>query len=48
MLDKAPKFSTTKMQCVQDDQEDFIWAVMWARMIKGKEWTNAFGQCGAT
>ena len=35
------------MQCAQDNQEDFIWVVMWARRVKEKEWTNAFGQCGA-
>jgi len=48
MLAKTPKFSTTKMQCAQDNQEDFDRVVMWAKRVKGKEWTNKFGQCGAT
>jgi len=26
MITKALKFSTTKMQCAQDNQEDFTWA----------------------
>ena len=43
MLPKTLKFSTTKMQCVQDNQEDFIWVVMWVRRVKGKESTNVFG-----
>jgi len=30
-LDRTLKFSTTKMQCVQDNQEDFTWVVMWAK-----------------
>ena len=47
MLDKALKLSTTKMQCVEDDQEDFIWVIMWARRAKKKEQKNEFGQCGA-
>jgi len=42
MPDKALKFHTTKMQCAQDNQEDFIWVVTWARKVKGKEWTNTF------
>jgi len=37
MLDKALKFSTTKMHYAQDNQEDFIRVVMWARRVKGKE-----------
>jgi len=48
MLAKTLKFSTTKMQCAQDNQEHFTWVVTWARRVKGKEWTNEFGQCGAT
>ena len=36
MLDKALKLSTTKMQCVEDDQEDFIWVIMWAKKGQGK------------
>ena len=36
MLDKALKFSTTKIQYAQDNQEDFIWIVMRARRVKGK------------
>ena len=31
MLDKALKFSITKMQCTQEDQEDFILVVTWAK-----------------
>jgi len=31
------------MQCAQDNQEDFNEVVIWARKVKGKEWTNAFG-----
>jgi len=42
MLAKARKFSTTKMQFAQDNQEDFDRVVTWARRVKGKEWTNAF------
>jgi len=42
MLDKALKFSTTKIHCAQDNQEDFTWIVMWAIRVKGKEWTNVF------
>ena len=30
MLAKSLKFSTTKMQCTKDNQEDFIWVEMWA------------------
>ena len=37
MLDKALKFSTTKTQCAQDDQEDFTWVVMWDKTVKRKE-----------
>jgi len=48
MLAKTLKFSTTRMQCAQDNQEDFIWVLMWVKMVKGKEWTNAFWQGGAT
>jgi len=47
MLAKTLKFSTTKIHYGQDNQGDFIWVVMWARRVKGKEWTNEFGQCGA-
>jgi len=47
-LDKTLKFSTTKMQCAQDDQEDFIRVVMWARRVKGNECTNEFWKGGAT
>ena len=36
-LDMTLKFSTTKMQCAQDNQEDFIQVVMWATRVKGKE-----------
>ena len=36
-LAKTLKFSTTKMQCAQDNQEDFTWVVMWARKVKEKE-----------
>jgi len=43
MLAKTLEFSTTKMQCAQSNQEDFIRVVTWARKVKGKEWTNAFG-----
>jgi len=43
MLVKTLKFSTTKMQCAQDSQEDFTWVVIWARRAKEKEWTNEFG-----
>jgi len=43
MLAKTLKFSTTKMKCTQDNQENFTWVVMWARRIKEKERTNAFG-----
>ena len=42
ILDKTLKFSTTKIQCAQDNQEDFLWVIMWARRVKGMEWTNAF------
>ena len=31
MLDKALKFSITKKQCVQDNQEDFDKVVTWAK-----------------
>jgi len=48
MLAKTLKFSTTKMKCAQDNKENFTWIVVWARRIKGKEWTNAFWQGGAT
>jgi len=41
-LAKILKFFTTKMQCAKDNQEDFIWVVMWAK-IRGKRWTNVFG-----
>ena len=44
MLDKTLKFSTTRMQYAQDNQEDFTQVVMQARRVKGKEWTNEFGQ----
>jgi len=37
MLAETLKFSTTKMQRAQDDLEDFMWALMWARRVKGKE-----------
>ena len=43
MLGKARKFSTTKMHYAQDNQEDFDRIVTWARRVKGKKWTNAFG-----
>jgi len=43
MLDRALKLYTTKMQCAQDNQEDFDTVVTWARRFKGNEWTNAFG-----
>ena len=36
MLAKTLKFSTTKMQCAQDAQEDFIWVIMWAKKGQGK------------
>jgi len=42
MLAKTLKFSTTRMQRVQDNHEDFIRVVMWARRVKEMEWTNAF------
>jgi len=42
-LAKTLKFSTTRMQYAQDNQEDFTWVVMWAIRVKEKEWTNAFG-----
>jgi len=35
-----------RMQRAHDYQEDFIWVVMWARRVKGKEWTNKFTQFG--
>jgi len=41
-LAKTLKLSITKIQCAQDNQEDFIRAVMWARRVKEKEWTNVF------
>ena len=47
MLAKTLKFSTTKMQYAQGNQEDFNRVVMWAKKVKGKEWTNAFGKYGA-
>jgi len=31
MLAKTLKFSDTKIQCAQDNQEDFTLVVMWAR-----------------
>ena len=43
MLAKTFKFSTTRMQCVQDNQEDFTWVVMWARRVRRKELINEFG-----
>ena len=43
MLAKTLEFSTTNMQCAQDNQEDFTWVVIWARRVKGKKWTNIFG-----
>jgi len=42
-LNKTLKFSTTKMQSSQGNQEDFTWVVTWAKRVKGKEWTNEFG-----
>ena len=43
MLDKTLKFSTTRMQYAQDNEEAFDRDVTWARRVKGKEWTNEFG-----
>jgi len=43
MLAKTLKFSPTKIKCVENNQEDFIWVVLWAKRVKGKEWTNVFG-----
>jgi len=43
MLAKIVKFSTNKMQRAQDNQEDIIWVIIWAKRVKGKEQTNAFG-----
>jgi len=43
MRAKTLKFSTTKMKCAQDNQDDFIWVVMWAKRVKTKEWINKFG-----
>ena len=37
MLAKTLKFSTTKMQCAQDNQKDFIWVIMWVGRVKVKE-----------
>jgi len=31
------------MQCAHDNQEDFDRVVTWAKRVKEKEWTNAFG-----
>jgi len=42
-LDRTLKFPATKMLCAQDNQEDFIPIVMWARRVNGKEWTIEFG-----
>jgi len=36
-LVKTLKFSTTKMHYAQDNQENFVRVVMWARRVKGKE-----------
>ena len=36
MLAKTLKFATTSMQCAQDNQEDFIWVIMWAKKGQGK------------
>jgi len=28
---------STKMQCAQENQENFTWVVTWSRRVKGKE-----------
>jgi len=36
-----------KMQCAQNNQEEFAWVVTWAKRVKRKEWISEFKQCGA-
>ena len=43
ILAKTLKFSATKIQCAQENPEDFDRVVTSGRKVKGKEWTNAFG-----
>ena len=43
MLAKILKFSTTKMHCTKDNQEDFAWVIMWAEQVRGKKWTTVLG-----
>jgi len=43
MLAKLSNSLPLKMQRAQDNQKDFIWVLMWARRVKGKEWTNVYG-----
>ena len=43
MLAQTPKFSITGMQCAQDNQEDFIWVVMWVSAFGEKSGQLKFG-----
>jgi len=48
MLTKTLKFATTKMQCAQDNQENFIWVAMWARRVRERSQKMYLGLRGAT
>jgi len=39
-LVKVLKFSTTKMQCAHDNQEDFTWGYNVGSTVGEKRWTN--------